>query len=69
MIKIDNPTWYYLQEANNGLFELLQFLNSDDVSTDELEKLSINEEQKDFCKRYYWLWRSACSNCIRNYCT
>lgn len=53
MIKIDNPTWYYLQEANNGLFELLQFLNSDDVSTDELEKLSINEEQKENMNEYY----------------
>ena len=52
MIKIDDPAWYYLTEANNGLYDLLEFLSSS-ISDDELEKLDINEEQKNNINEYY----------------
>lgn len=52
MIKIDDPAWYYLKEANNGLYDLLEFLSSS-ISDDELEKLDINEEQKNNINEYY----------------
>ena len=52
MIKIDDPTWYYLNEANNGLYELLEFLNSS-ISAGELEQLAIKEEQKNNMNEYY----------------
>ena len=53
MIKIDDPAWYYLKEANNGLYDLLEFLSSSSISDDELEKLDINEEQKNNINEYY----------------
>ena len=53
MIKIDDPAWYYLTEANNGLYDLLEFLSSSSISDDELEKLDINEEQKNNINEYY----------------
>lgn len=53
MIKIDNPAWYYLKEANNGLYDLLEFLSSSSISDNELENLGINEEQKNNINEYY----------------